>query len=240
MSSDRQEPFDATQPFRSFFQHPFFDMQGEAMSAMFSKTLPGASAAFVGVKNDGPSSALDPAELGEWVKAGTELQQMWLEFVSQRAQATAQRSAGAGISGETMLDPAQWLVISQGMLKQMPGSLFEAQAKLAQDTFEVWQSVLSRMSLNIPGLEQSLPPSTDAIVQPDLPRKDRRFSDPEWQNNPAFALLHQTYLMLAEYFRQSVHSMDALDDVAARFREKHGFRLRVATKYHNLALATSF
>ena len=41
MSSDTNQPFDETEPFRSFFDNPFFNMQGEAMKAMFSGSLPG-------------------------------------------------------------------------------------------------------------------------------------------------------------------------------------------------------
>ena len=33
---------------------------------------------------------------------------------------------------------------------------------------------------------------------PELPRKDRRFADPKWREQPFYALIHQTYLMLAE------------------------------------------
>ena len=42
-------------------------------------------------------------------------------------------------------------------------------------------------------------------------RKDRRFADPAWQDHPAFMLIHQTYLMLAEYFRKSAIELEGLD-----------------------------
>ena len=44
-----------------------------------------------------------------------------------------------------------------------------------------------------------------------LPRKDRRFSDPAWSAHPAYALMHQTYLMVAEYFREAAASMEGID-----------------------------
>ncbi len=225
MPRDTQDPFDETEPFRSFFQNPFFNMQGEAMQAMFSNALGGNGMA--DAQGRGTTFAptmpgiadMDASELGEWAKAGSQLQQMWLDFMGHQARIAAQKAEGEGMSLGNMLDPARWLMISQGMLKQMPKGLFDAQAKLAQDSFEVWQSVLGRMGA---GLSGGLPggftggadggsTASPTAALPDLPRKDRRFADPAWQENPAFALLHQTYLMLTEYFRQSVQSMEGID-----------------------------
>ena len=105
-----------------------------------------------------------------------------------------------------MIDPAQWLMISQSMVKQMPTGLIEAPAKLAQDTLQLWQSVFQNFT---GGLGESKP---DAATSADmLPHKDRRFADPAWREYPAFTLLHQTYLMLAEYFQRAVQQMDGLD-----------------------------
>ena len=212
MSSGTNEPFDETEPFRSFFDNPFFNMQGEAMQAMFASALPGLTAGDTQPQYNPASSGLDATELGEWAKAGAQLQQMWLEFAAHQAQTAMEASGSEAARAGKLLDPAQWLLISQAMLKQMPGGLFEAQAKLAQDSFEVWQSVLGRMKVTMPGVETDPKPAGTTNSAPDLPRKDRRFSDPAWEENPAFALLHQTYLMLAEYFRQSVRSMEGLDN----------------------------
>jgi polyhydroxyalkanoate synthase len=217
MPSDTHEPFDETEPFRTFFQSPFFDMQGEAMRTMFTGALPaggltgdaGGKQAFApglpGLEN------MDASQLGEWTKAGSQLQQMWLDFMGHQARVASHKASGEGMNLGAMLDPAQWMVISQGMLKQMPRGLFDAQAKLAQDSFEVWQSVLGRMGAGSTGGADDASATPPSAALPDLPRKDRRFADPEWQENPAFALLHQTYLMLAEYFRQSVQSMEGID-----------------------------
>jgi hypothetical protein len=42
-SGDPQRPFDEAEPFRSLFQNPFFDMQGEAMRTMLAGALPSGS-----------------------------------------------------------------------------------------------------------------------------------------------------------------------------------------------------
>ncbi|MEO1731005.1 MAG: class I poly(R)-hydroxyalkanoic acid synthase [Pseudomonadota bacterium] len=211
MTSDPKNPAEGTDPLRALFDNPFFKMQGEALQAMFSGVLP---------MTDEPGASLGPAQampfpegveagdLGEWFKAGAQMQKMWLEFVTENAQGAAQRATTDLQNPANLLNPAQWLMISQSMVQQMPKGLFEAQAKLAQDSYEMWQGVLGRMTAGLGTADkEEAAPQTFA----PLPMKDRRFSDPAWQEHPAFALLHQTYLMLTEYFRHSVKAMDGLD-----------------------------
>lgn len=186
-------------PFKSFF-----DMQGEAMRSMFaaamgrtksdSDTNPGSSSSSLG-------DVLNIADAKEWAKASGQMQKMWLEFVAERASNNAATSTAV----PNLLDPAQWLMISQSMLKQIPKGALNAQAKLAGETLQLWQSVLGSMAAGI-GTDRAIEES----LSPALPKHDRRFSDPAWRNLPAFALLHQTYLMLAEYFQHSVTSMDGI------------------------------
>ncbi|MDP4604877.1 MAG: class I poly(R)-hydroxyalkanoic acid synthase [Erythrobacter sp.] len=170
----------------------FFDMQATAMRDMMS----GA-----GIESLLPQGT-GAAELGEWASASAQLQQMWLEFAAHQAKAAADKAA----KGSNMLDPAQWLVISQSMVSQLPQGMFAAQAKLAQDQLQLWQGVMERFVSGAAGGAMTEAPDPAA-----LPKSDRRFADPAWREHPAFVLLHQTYLMLAEYFRTSIKSMDGLD-----------------------------
>ncbi len=185
----------------------FFDLQGEAMRELFANTLGGASGgpitpeALQALMPQG----IDAGELGEWASASAQLQQLWLDFAAYQASQAAEKAA----KGANPIDPAQWLVISQSMLGQMPKDLFAAQAKLAQDSLQLWQGVAqSFLAGAVTGGAASEAPDPAA-----LPRSDRRFADPAWRAHPAFLLLHQTYLMLAEYFRTSVKGMDGLDRV---------------------------
>jgi len=225
MSSHSKKPIDEAQPFSALFDMPFFDMKGDAMKAMFAGALPGMTGGMgrdAEMKGDGVLAAtfpdgVDISDLGEWAKAGAQLQQMWLEFAGEQAREAAEKATSGAGGASAMLDPTQWLVISQSMMQQLPKGIIEAQAQLAQDSFQVWQGVLGRMAssipdLGIPGLGGAeADANTPAAGVPDLPKKDRRFADPAWAEHPAFALLHQTYLMLTEYFRQSVQSMEGID-----------------------------
>lgn len=182
----------------------FVEMQSNALREMFGKMLPDGVAGPEGLPSLSKlmPNLQDAGELGEWATASAQLQQMWLEFIAGQAAQTAQKAAGA----KAGMDPAQWFVISQSLLKQFPGSALEAPSRLAQESFQLWQGVLSRFVSSASGDEADAQSSDHP-----LPRKDRRFSDPAWQEQPAFALLHQTYLMLTDYFQQSVKAMDGLD-----------------------------
>lgn len=152
----------------------FFDMQGEAMSEMMGEFgMPGME-----------NSAKLTGDAGEFAQVAREIQSMWFEFMADRTQ-------GAG-SGSNPFDPAQWLTLAQGMAKQMPTDPIETAQKMAKDSMEIWQGVLGSF---IGGVTGENKPEVDP-----LPRTDRRFAAEEWRAHPAFALLHQTYLMMAEYF----------------------------------------
>jgi polyhydroxyalkanoate synthase len=170
----------------------FFTMQGEAMREMMagrgleSLQIPG----------------MDPGELTEWTASATQLQQLWLDFAGHQARLAAEKAGQGG----NLLDPAQWLVISQSLLGHLPKTFLDAQARLAQDQMQLWTGVMQSFAASAPGTARSEAPDPAA-----LPRSDRRFADPAWREHPAFLLLHQTYLMLADFFRDAMKGMDGLD-----------------------------
>ena len=174
----------------------FLDMQGEAFREMMAGRAPESLL----------GKGLETSELAEWAATGAQLQQLWLDFATHQAQAAAQKAAQGSLGGANMLDPAQWLVMSQAMLGQMPKGMFEASAQLAQDQMQLWSGVMQSFAAGAAGGKAAEAPEAAA-----LPKSDRRFADPAWRDHPAFLLLHQTYLMLADYFRASVKGMDGLD-----------------------------
>lgn len=178
----------------------FFDMQGDAMRELLgAKGLDSLLGA-------GMKGGMDPAELAELAATATQLQQLWFDFAAHQTQAAAEKAVKGSMGGSNMLDPAQWLVMSQAMLGQMPKGMFEASAKLAQDQMQLWSGVMQSFAAGATGGKIAEAPEAAA-----LPKSDRRFADPAWRDHPAFLLLHQTYLMLADYFRQAVKGMDGLD-----------------------------
>ena len=85
------------------------------------------------------------------------------------------------MGGAAMVDPAQWLVISQSMLGQMPKGLmpqqmFDASAKMAQDQMQLWTGVMQSFAAGATGGKVPAAPEPAA-----LPKSDRRFADPAWR-----------------------------------------------------------
>jgi len=157
----------------------FLDTQGEAMREMWGLLSPAGA----------PAPVKDWDEIGAWAANGQKLQAMWLEFMNAKA--------AAGGESAHALDPAQFMMMTQGLAKAAQDG-FAAQARLAEDGWKLWQGVMGGA---VGGKD----------ARADLPRSDRRFSDPAWRNNPAFALLHQTYLMLAEFFVNSAEQVEGAD-----------------------------
>ncbi|MDZ4307607.1 MAG: class I poly(R)-hydroxyalkanoic acid synthase [Allopontixanthobacter sp.] len=152
-----------------------------------------------------PQSA-DAAD--QWAQLASKLQSMWNDFQ------TAQQ--GSADPAAAMFDLTGWTDLSKSWLAQMPLVDPARQQQLMEDSVQLWQAVLGQYA---PGPDGGKPESS----VPELPRKDRRFADPRWQQQPLFALIHQTYLLMTERLLAMVDDVEGLD---AAKREQ----LRFATK----------
>ncbi|ODT00496.1 MAG: class I poly(R)-hydroxyalkanoic acid synthase [Erythrobacter sp. SCN 62-14] len=183
----------------------FMAAQGEALRGMMGMGAGGPAGAGGLEMKPGFPEGMDPAVLAggmtEWAGTAAQLQQLWLDFLTWQAGQSAEKAK----AGTNLVDPAQWLVIAQSMVAQMPQDLFKAQGKLVEESLKLWQGMAERFLPTADGT--ALTPADPA----GLPRNDRRFADPAWRENPAFLLMHQTYLMLADYFRTTVKGMNDLD-----------------------------
>lgn len=151
-----------------------------------------------------PGAPADGSEAGDaahWAQVAERLQAMWLEFQAEQTQKAANLPA-------YLADPAQWMGLVEGWYRQMPFADPARQQALWEQGLSFWQSLL--------GLGES--ESGGA-----LPLTDRRFADTKWREQPVYALIHQTYLMLSNYATGLVDSLEGIDP------EKQQ-QLRFATK----------
>jgi polyhydroxyalkanoate synthase len=80
------------------------------------------------------------------------------------------------------------------------------QARYFQQCASLWQAMLARESGH----------DAAPVAQPDS--GDRRFSSPEWQGNPWFDYLRQSYLINARFLADSVEAVDADSRTKERLR----------------------
>ena len=151
------------------------------------------------------------AAMAEWGEAAQRLQSMWLDFHQQESLPEP--------PVPFLADPAQWMGLMQAWYRQLPLLDPERQQQLWQEGTELWRDILAQYGIGPDGEMTAAAPG----AEPALPRKDRRFADPAWREQPAFALIHQTYLLLAERLSEIVEDVRGIDE---REREQLRFALK--------------
>ncbi len=91
-----------------------------------------------------------------------------------------------------------------------PARLMEAQTRLFASYFTIWQSAMAQAAGNSILSAQPIP-------------GDRRFSDPDWTENPMFSALKQLYLATTHWAEQLVDEAEGVDETT---RHKAHFYLR--------------
>ncbi|NBC37145.1 alpha/beta fold hydrolase [Novosphingobium sp. FSY-8] len=163
----------------------------------------------------------DPDDAARWAEISARLQTMWLDFQTEQAAKLAatdplaeseKLAAAAPKVLDNMLSatpfftaPGQWEKLVEGWSRHMPFAQPEVQQKLWADSMALWQGVMAQYT---PGEDGKTPNGQPA---PALPRHDRRFADAAWRDNPYFALIHQTYLMMAEQIIAMADATEGLE-----------------------------
>jgi polyhydroxyalkanoate synthase len=161
------------------------ELQAEAAQAFFGQVMPGSD------------QGLPPiGEMQKWAENASKLQAMWLEFQAENGMP----APAAGVAG----DPSQWFAMVDSWYRQMPFASPATQQALWSDSLSLWETVIGQFGLD--------PKAGEPAENPRMPREDRRFADPRWRQQPVFALIHQTYLMLAERLEATVDQIENLPE----------------------------
>jgi len=133
-------------------------------------------------------SAFSPPaiETEQWAESATKLQDLWRQFYALPTRGAEPPSL--------FLDPAEWLAAFRGVA---PFADPQAQIDLWRESLALWNDVIARH---------------ESGATPQLPRADRRFSDPRWHEQPLYALIHQTYLLFAERIEAMASHAEGLND----------------------------
>ncbi len=158
-------------------------IQGEAARQMMETIAP-----------DVESPVPDQSAIDAMGAAMMEFQNTWLQFCLPEEQRPA----------PMLSTPSNWFEAMRNWTAAMPMLDPKAQQQLWEEGIQLWQDVLAQYSASEDARAEAAPP--------DLPRRDRRFADKAWRDQPVFALIHQTYLLFAERLNQSIDTADGLTD----------------------------
>jgi len=92
-----------------------------------------------------------------------------------------------------------------GALAAQPDRVMRAQAELFSSYMELWRNTAARLGPGEPA---------GPVVEPE--KGDRRFSDPEWSNNPMFDMMKQSYLLSSNWLNTLVAETQVADPADKR------------------------
>ncbi|MGE0602337.1 MAG: class I poly(R)-hydroxyalkanoic acid synthase [Xanthobacteraceae bacterium] len=99
-----------------------------------------------------------------------------------------------------------------------------AQNELAKSYMDLWAMTIKRMAGEHPEPVKAADP------------KDRRFNDPDWNNNPFFDALKQAYLLTADWAERMVREAEGIDEHTRRKAEFYVKQISNAVSPSNFVL----
>ncbi|WP_235981947.1 PHA/PHB synthase family protein [Novosphingobium aerophilum] len=172
-------------------------LQAEAAEAMLAGM---ASLTPVALARDGGIPAA-------WNAMADQLAAAW------QPQAAADPAGLRDALGGALADPGQWRGFVDGWYRALPFPDDATRERLLADSLQLWDSILGQYGIG---------PEAGRDV-PELPRRDRRFADPRWRDQPVFALIHQSYLLLADQVNALVEQAEGIDPA---HRQQLAFTMR--------------
>lgn len=131
-------------------------------------------------------------------KIAEQSQRMVTEFMARQTDhASSDRNSDPLNIGDAFVQMTQRILAD-------PARMAEAQVGLWNSYLELWQQTADKMM----GKEVEL------LATPEA--DDRRFKDADWQENPVFDYIKQSYLMTSKWMINTVRETDGLDDETAR------------------------
>ena len=137
----------------------------------------------------------------------TKLSQDLFELAHRSQEMFTELMKRTGGNGGPTMDP---LNVSESMadatrrLWMDPGRLMEANLKLWQQHMQLWQHASEKL---VSG-------SAEPVAEPE--KGDRRFRHPDWQENPLFDFIKQSYLITANWLVDTMSSVEGLDQKTAQ------------------------
>ncbi|MFK7866531.1 MAG: PHA/PHB synthase family protein [Alphaproteobacteria bacterium] len=158
-------------------------------------------------KDNGAQADLENG-LNAWQKNMGALSERLQSLSKLYLEQSSEKFADAGESAQNKpLDPlniGKSLMELQQSLLQNPSNLWAAQMELMGGYMSIWQQTTRKFM----GLE------SEAIITPE--KDDKRFKADAWNENFAFDLIKQSYLLTAKATQNMVQNAEGLDDKTAQ------------------------
>ncbi len=140
----------------------------------------------------------DPAEFSKnLMEVAAKSQKLVSEFLAAQAE-------GKTPPVPDPLNIGQAFMEMTAKLMSDPARLMETQMDLWQGYMSLWQNMAERM----------MGQKTDDVIAPE--KGDKRFKDPEWQENQVFDYIKQSYLLTARWLQNMAQNVEGLDPKTAK------------------------
>jgi polyhydroxyalkanoate synthase len=155
-------------------------------------------------ESDTPTASTLPSleDMQHWTYVMGRAQQLMMEHVAKQMGDAQTKIATA----EPKIPLGTW---PGAAMFADPNKLAQAQVDMWTQGMNIWQQVLTGQSH-----KSELAEKAD---------KDKRFSSPEWRDNPLFDMIRQSYLLISE---RLLGSVDAIEGIDEKQREKLRFTAR--------------
>ncbi|MFQ3248513.1 MAG: polyhydroxyalkanoate synthase [Glaciecola sp.] len=130
--------------------------------------------------------------------------------VLTRTGKTAEGSSAAAVPG--MFDPQKLASLLNGDIKVDSNKLIQQQMQYMQKQSELWQQA-SKAMMGQSLAEESAKSDTSS---PKEKSKDRRFAHGDWEENPVFQYIKESYLVNSDMLSNMVDAIEFSDEKAAK------------------------
>lgn len=141
-------------------------------------------------------------ELQHWSWVVGRAQQMMMEHAAQISEKMSPQMSEW--SDPVALQEKFSRMMASNGFGTMPQAVLDSQADMWREGMQLWQGFIAQM----------MPTATDQPENtarvPTL-RSDRRFKASQWQENPVYALIQQSYLMISDYLLQATDRVEGLE-----------------------------
>ncbi|MDH5255213.1 MAG: class I poly(R)-hydroxyalkanoic acid synthase [Gammaproteobacteria bacterium] len=125
--------------------------------------------------------------------------------------------AAFGLEKPPNPDPLNAMPAMQAAAQQLmldPAKLIQANLRLWQQHMQLWQQMSASMVGNAMGPGSTGNGAAQPVAEPD--KGDRRFRHPDWNENPLFDYLKQSYLITSRWLVETMSTVAGLDPQTAK------------------------